>query len=372
MMILSISSCKKNDEGHGAPSITRIRKVFSSVNNSAVVTAQDSTTGDGKIGTLYAIIGNNLLHTTAIYLNGVQIYFNIAYASNTTLQFSVPNTVPYSSASTNNVITVVNPYGKVNFPFVIEQPLPAIYSLSQFAGAPGDVLTITGSTFNGLTGVTFGTTPATVITNNPTVITVKVPAGVAYGPVSVSTAATKGGGVGTGPLLTSGVSLLSNNVSASHQSSAIFGFSTPIFEDAVENSWSIQGGWDGTPYSIDTKTVRRGTSSINYTFSGGYNGFIINSGNGNTVDANTAIKFSIYGGKGTNGKNIHLILNYNFNTSVQITLVEGQWTDYQIPVANWVDGSNPAPSGIYNLVFQEYSGNASQFNMDDVGLVELK
>jgi hypothetical protein len=201
---------------------------------------------------------------------------------------------------------------------------------------------------------------------------VKVPSGVTAGPILLTTKATKGGGIGSGPVVTSGTSLLSNNVSSARQTYSTFGFTTPIFEDSFETSWSSGGGWDGNPYKIDTKTTRRGTSSINYTFSGGYNGFIINAGNGNTVGPNTALKFSIYGGKGTTGKNIHLVLNYNFNTAVQITLTEGKWVDYQIPIANWADAGNPVPSSLNNLVFQEFSGNSSQFYLDDVGIVDVK
>jgi hypothetical protein len=369
-IVFSINSCKKNDTGDGPPSITRIRTVYHSAQNSQTVTAFDSTTTDGKIGTLYAIIGNNLSSARAIYINGVSIYFNIAYASNTTLQFSIPATVPFSSDSTSNVLTVVTAHGKVSTPFVIEQPVPGITSLNQFAGNPGDIITITGTTFNGLTGVSFGTIPATVLTKSPTVITVTVPAGVTDGRIFVTTAAKKGGGVGTGPVLTSGTSELSNNVSSSNQTNAVFGFSTAVYEDAYENGWSDYG-WGGSP-KTDNTNIRRGTNSRTYSYTGGYDGYVIQPGSGNNVDANTAVKFSIFGGKGTTGKNIHLVLNYNFNTAVQITLTEGKWTDYQIPIANWVDANNPLPSSISAFVFQEYSGNASTFSIDDVGLTDVK
>ena len=369
LMVFSINSCKKN-EGSGPPTISRVRTVFQSTQTSQAVTAFDSTTTDGKIGTLYAIIGNNLSTAKAIYLNGVSIYFNIAYASNTTLQFTVPASVPYSSSSTDNMLTVVTAYGKVSTPFVIEQPLPGITSVSQLAGNPGDVITITGTTFNGLSSVTFGTLPAKVVTSTPTVITVQVPSGLTAGRILVTTAATKGGGVGTGPILTSGTSLLTNNVSAVKQTSAIFGFSTPIYEDSYENGWSDYG-WGGAP-KTDVTNVKRGTNSRTYSYTGGYDGYVIQPGSGNNVDANTQLKFSIFGGKGTNGKNIHLCLNYNFNTAVQLTLVEGKWTDYQIPIANWVDSANPLPSNISALVFQEFSGNASTFSIDDVGLTDIK
>jgi hypothetical protein len=370
VVVSSISSCKKHDSGDGPPTITRIRTVFKSTQSSQAVTAFDSTTTDGSIGTLYAIIGNNLKTAKAIYINGVSIYFNIAYASNTSLQFSLPSTVPFSNDTTSNILTVVTANGKVSTPFVIEQPVPGITSVSQLAGNSGDVITITGTTFNGLSGVSFGTVPATVLTKSPTVITVKVPSGLTAAHLLVTTAATKGGGVGTGPVVTSGTSLLSNNVSAAKQTNSIFGFTTPIFEDSYENGWSDYG-W-GAGAKDDNTNIRRGTKSRTYSYTGGYDGYVIQPGSGNNVDANTALKFSIFGGKGTTGKNIHLCLNYNFNTSVQITLTEGKWTDYQIPIANWVDAGNPLPSSISALVFQEFSGNASTFSLDDVGIVDVK
>lgn len=371
--VLSISSCKKNDSnsgGDGPPAITRIRTVFQSSQTSQTVVAFDSTTTDGKIGTTYAVIGKNLSTAKAIYINGTSIYFNTAFSSNTSLQFSVPNTVAYSSDTTSNVLTVVTAHGKVSTPFIIEQPIPGITTVSQLAGNPGDVITITGTTFNGLSGVSFGTVPATVLTKSPTVITVKVPSGVTAAHLLVTTAATKGGGVGTGPVVTSGTSLLSNSVTAIRQTNSIFGFSTAIYEDSYENGWSDYG-WGGGPKD-DKTNIRRGTTSRTYSYTGGYDGYVIQPGSGNNVDANTALKFSIFGGKGTTGKNIHLCLNYNFNTSVQITLTEGKWTDYQIPIANWVDAGNPLPSSISALVFQEFSGNASTFSLDDVGIVDIK
>jgi hypothetical protein len=371
VVVFSISSCKKHDSGgDGPPVITRIRTVYQSTQTSQTVTAFDSTTSDGKIGTLYAVIGNNLSTTKAIYINGVSIYFNIAYSSNTTLQFSVPTTVPFSNDTTSNVLTVVTAHGKVSTPFIIEQPTPGITTVSQLAGNAGDVITITGTTFNGLTGVSFGTVPATVLTKSPTVITVKVPSGLTAAHLLVTTSATKGGGVGTGPVVTSGTSLLSNNVSSAKQTNSIFGFNTAIFEDGYENGWSDYG-W-GAGAKDDNTNFRRGTKSRTYSYTGGYDGYVIQPGSGNSVDANTALKFSIFGGKGTTGKNIHLVLNYNFNTAVQITLTEGKWTDYQIPIANWVDAGNPLPSSISALVFQEFSGNSSTFSMDDVGLVNIK
>ncbi|HEX8022251.1 hypothetical protein [Mucilaginibacter sp.] len=376
VMVLSISSCKKNDSGgDGPPSISRIRTVFKSSQTSQAITAFDSTTTDGKIGTSYAIIGNNLSSTKAIYVNGVSIYFNIALSSNTSVQFSMPSTVPFSNDTTSNILTVVTAHGKVSTPFVVEQPLPGITSVDQLAGVAGDVLTITGTTFNGLSGVTIGKVPAQVISNviNTTtqvgVLKVQVPSGVTAGPIVLTTKATKGGGIGTGPLLSSGTSLLSDGVTAAHVANGIFGFSTPIFEDQLESGW-YDYGWSNSP-AVDQTLKKRGTASIKVSYSGGYDGFGFGA-NDVPVSKDAAVKFSLYGGKDTKDRNVHVILNGNFNISVQIPLVEGKWTDYIIPIANFVDAKNPLPTIIKGLVFQEFSGNASVFNIDDVGIVDIK
>lgn len=375
-MVLSINSCKKNDGGgDGPPTITRIRTISTTNPTTQTIAPFDSTTTDGKIGTAYAVIGNNLSTAKAIYINGTSVYFNIALSSNTSLQFSLPSSVPFSNDSTNNILTIVTAHGKVSTPFIIEQPVPGITSVDQLAGVPGDVITITGTTFSGLTGVAFGKVPAQVISNviNATtqvgVLKVKVPSGVTAGPILVTTKATKGGGVGTGPLLPSGTSLLTGNVSAIHVANGIFGFSTPVFEDQLESGW-YDYGWSNSP-KLDSVVKKRGIASIKVSYSGGYDGFGFGVGTNVPATKTAAIKFSLYGGKGTNGKNVHCILNGNFNVSVQITLVEGKWTDYIIPIANFVDSSNPLPAFVNGIVFQEFSGNSSVFNIDDVGIVDV-
>lgn len=365
LIVFGISSCKK-EEGNGAPTLTRVRTIFQSTQNSQTITPFDSTTSSGRIDRRYAIIGNNLISTKAIYLNGVSIYFNSAYSSNTTLQFSIPKTTPFSGSATDNMLTVVTNYGKASIPFIIEQPLPSIDMVNQLAGNPGDVITITGTTFDGLSSVMFGTTPATVITKTAKVITVAVPAGLTAAPIFVTTVATQGGGVVSGPLLSSGTSQLSNNVKAAHQAGAVFGFTTAIFEDQLENNWYTFGA-----ATVDPTLQKRGTASMKIAFGGGYDNIGYKVDTKLAVGPNAAMKFSLYGGKGTNGKKIHVLLNNNYNASTEIILVEGKWTDYIVPFAFLVDDKSPLVTYVNQITFQEYSGNNSVFNIDDVGIVDL-
>jgi hypothetical protein len=78
-------------------------------------------------------------------------------------------------------------------------PVPAITSLSAASGPVGATVTLTGSGFDGASGVTFNGTPAvTYSVTNSTSLTVVVPAGATTGDVVVTT----GGGASNGILFT--------------------------------------------------------------------------------------------------------------------------------------------------------------------------
>ena len=47
--------------------------------------------------------------------------------------------------------------GTAEFGFSIQQPAPVITAVDQLAGVAGDVITLTGTTFDNVTGVSFGT-----------------------------------------------------------------------------------------------------------------------------------------------------------------------------------------------------------------------
>ncbi|RED97927.1 hypothetical protein [Marinoscillum furvescens] len=55
------------------------------------------------------------------------------------------------------------------------------------------------------------------------------------------------------------------------------------------------------------------------------------------IDASTRTSFSfaLYGGPGTDGAQVACILNDNWDDYNTVTLVEGEWTEYQVPLANY-------------------------------------
>lgn len=138
---------------------------------------------------------------------------------------------------------------------------------------------------------------------------------------------------------------------------------TVIFDDAVHAPFGAGGGWGGVVTdAASTENPRVGTVSIKVTFSASWGGGAqFGNWNGQSVSTSGAsfYAFSIYGGSGTEGKNI------NVNVAgkvVEVTVEEGEWKDVQIPLA---DLNNP--TGISEIWFQD-RGWAGVVYIDHIGL----
>jgi hypothetical protein len=361
-LMLGTTSCKKeNDEGgKGAPAITRVRTVSKadtlrgvahqitldsvSVYDEVKTIAFDSTTTTGKLNNLYAIIGENLKSTSLVTFNGVSVYFNPALVTDNSIIVSIPATTPWAGQQSNK-LAITTKYGQTDFNFTIQQPAATILNFAPLAAGAGDIVTITGTAFNGVTAVNFvtgaQTIPAQIIgTPTPTEIKVAVPAGIVQARIAVTTPG--------------GTSL----------SAASFGFRTIVFDDALAPGWSV------TSYSATTTVgianVKRGTSSLQNLYTGGYGAFRLDFGGAAISTAGySAIKISIYGGPGTAGKQVKIGLNDNYNQTSLLQLSEGSYTDFTIPLSAF---GNPAT--IFQVILQEFSGNApSTIYVDDIGFI---
>ena len=135
----------------------------------------------GAVGTSVIIMGTNLSGATSVMLNGAALpSYSIVSAT------SIATTVPASA--TTGRFSVITPTGTGTSAGIFKV-LPVISSLSQAGGAPGSVLTITGTGFTGATVVKFCTVVApgfTVVSS--TTIMVPVPVGALTGKVYVTTA----------------------------------------------------------------------------------------------------------------------------------------------------------------------------------------
>ena len=76
-----------------------------------------------------------------------------------------------------------------------------------------------------------------------------------------------------------------------------------------------------------------------------------------------AVKVSIYGGNAINM--VKLVLNGNYDAGAVITINQGEWNDFTIPLSQL--GS---PATLNEIVIQEFSGAApSVIYIDDLGLI---
>ncbi|UEG51904.1 IPT/TIG domain-containing protein [Mucilaginibacter daejeonensis] len=367
-----ITSCKKdNDNGSsGAPVITRVRTVSkdstfknittritldsSTIADKVKQVAFDSTVTSGRLNGLYAIMGENLGSTTQVLFNGVSAYFNPALVTENSIIITIPTNAPWGSGQPNK-LTVVTRNGQFNFDFVIQQPAASITSFTPVAGGAGETVTITGTNFNGVTAVTFDNTPATIIgTPSATQIQVRVPNGIVQAFIYVTTPGGTTRSVGS------------------------FGFRYLVYDDALAKGWWV-GGWNGgdKPNFSNTSPVKRGTNSIAVTYLGGYAGFQIGNGGGTiSLSDKSAVKLSIYGGPGTDGRLVRVMVMgpdkdgkqaITDNEGVVVTLKAGQWTDLTIPLSSF--GTRPVI--LEQLRIQELSGISSPetIYIDDIGFI---
>jgi len=90
----------------------------------------------------------------------------------------------------NNSGAAISPFfiDDIDLVGAAQQPLPVITSFNPTSGKPGDLITITGSNFPGVTEIRFNGAVAIFIQDSPTQASATVPAGATTGPISVKTA----------------------------------------------------------------------------------------------------------------------------------------------------------------------------------------
>ena len=369
LLITGTVSCKKNSDA--SPSLTRVRTVAkydtvvvthrqdlgtSYTSKDVIPVAFDSTVTSGALGGLFAIIGNNLQTTISVSFNGYPVYFNPTLVTNTSIIVKISAETPWQNG--DNKLVVTTKYGSATLDFTVLQPAPAITGLSQFAGNPGDTVTITGTVFDNASVVKFGTTAAKIVSTTSTAIKVIVPAN-ALGVTSVTTP----GGTSSGPYASY------NGVVP--PMAIPFGFKSLLYENSVPANGYTFGfiGWNANTQS--TEMVKRGSYSIRVDYTGNYAGYAVGSGPGIDLTGATYIKFSIYGGSvGTEGKVIKVALNDFDHRQVSIILHEKVWSTYVIPLNLFQDASAPGtPTSLSYMGFQELSANAPEtIFLDDLGI----
>lgn len=202
LVVFGISACKKDDSegGKGAPTITRVRTISKSFvdsrltttittydangnvtsvtypNTTPQVVAMDSTTKEGNLQNMYAIIGTNLASVTTVSFNGVSVYFNKALGSDSTILVGIPKTTP-AGPTQSNTLSVTTLYGKADYKFSILLPPPTVTDVSNYNFSSGSEITLTGIGLASVTDVQLGTSSAkaTILAKGDTELKIQMP-----------------------------------------------------------------------------------------------------------------------------------------------------------------------------------------------------
>lgn len=220
--------------------------------------------------------------------------------------------------------------------------LPTVASMSPNPVFPATALTITGTRLDMVTSIAFENAPAVTsfISQAASQIEVTVPNGVLSGKITL----------GISNPADTVKSLTTLGISGGVPPPTI---ALPIYDDAVTSNWTgtggwVGGGWGGTANYNNTSTVRAGTKSVKIDYTGQW-GSPLQLGAGNVdVSGYTTFKISIYGAPGTAGKKVNI--GINGADAYTITIVEGTWTDYVIPISTLTAGST-----ITEILVKEYT-----------------
>src|SRR5581483_659354 len=127
-------------------------------------------------GAAVTLVGANLAGVTSVTFNGASASFTVKSAT------QIATTVP--AGATSGAVAVVAPAGSTTSGFVFRVS-PAVTGFSPASGGAGASVTITGTSFVGITGVRFNNVVAAYHVDSATQITATVPANATTGKILV-------------------------------------------------------------------------------------------------------------------------------------------------------------------------------------------
>lgn len=303
-----------------------------------------------------ALSPNPVKHNTSLTITGTnldlvkQVLFTggLKPATNFVSQTATQLVVMVDSAAQKGKVTLVAASGvQTTTSTDLDVMLPAITpgtGMSPSPVDPGSNLTITGTNLDLVTTVTFQNAPAvsTFVSQSASQIVVNVPMGVLEGKITL--------GVLNSKLVVQSPDILKISGAAPPPIIAL-----PIYKDAVTANWNgwIGGGWGGTSDRSNTAPVREGTNSVKIDYTGGWGSPLQLGGANINVSSYSSFKISVYGAPGSAGKKINIGIN-GADSPYTITLIEGKWTDHEIPLATLgLSGSNP----LKEIWVKEFNGS---------------
>jgi hypothetical protein len=174
---------------------------FSLTNLSDVPTITSFAPTSGPVGTMIDVLGTNFSNATAASVDGYPATFVVN--SNDSITVTVP------SGAKTGAIHVKNPAGlgasATNFTVI---GVPVITSFNPVAAPVGASVTVTGSSFTGVTAASIDGYPATFTFNSDSSVTIVIPHGAGDGPIHIKNA--EGLGSSTTNFLVVGVPVVSS------------------------------------------------------------------------------------------------------------------------------------------------------------------
>ncbi len=229
--------------------------------------------------------------------------------------------VPKGLTEGKITLTVLNSTVKIISSMDLNLVKPAVATMSPNPIDPETNLTITGTNLDLVSAIAFQNADpvTTFVSQSATKLVVKVPKGVTEGKITLN-------------VLNSSLTVQSTDILKITGAVPPPVIAFPIYKDAVTSNWNgwVGEGWGGTKDYANTSPVRDGDKSIKITYAGGY-GSPLQLGAGSKIDVTpyTTFKISIYGGPASSGLKVSVW--ELMEKTLDITLVEGKWTDYQIP-----------------------------------------
>jgi hypothetical protein len=235
--------------------------------------------------------------------------------------------------------------------------LPAITAVSP---SPVDIdanLTITGTNLDLVNGVSFvgvANAVTTFVSQTPTQLVVKVPAGALPGKLTLS-------------ILNSSLTVKSANdlgIVGADMSPIV------VYDNSLSSNWEKWGGWGTTAQDLDNaEHPNSGAKAIKITYSDAYGGFQLHP---KTTFAfppagYTKLKVSVYGGAGTTATSriAFYMKDATDPTDAQtkiVTLVPGAYTTFEIPLSAF--SNNPAK--VNEFVIKNYGTANATIYVDDI------
>ncbi len=205
--------------------------------------------------------------------------------------------------------------------------LPAITSLSPNPVDPEGELTIEGTDLDLVEAVILeNVDPVTdFVSQTPSKIVLIVPDGTARGAIKLD-------------VINSSAIIQSDEVLEITGTAPPPALALTFYDDAVTSNWNgwIGGGWGGTSNRDNTSPVREGTKSVKIDYSGGWGSPFQLGGANIDVSPYTQFKISVFGAPGSAGKKINIGINASDKYTIDV--VEGEWTDYAIPLSSLTTG----------------------------------